>query len=161
MNLVEELQSLDVNDVGRWPLPFRLAVIVLVFLLVFTACSSSQRERRPMFYPNQKYNRAGDQGIQSDVERCRAMADQYVDREDNREQVAKSTLKRSAVGSAVGATAGSFTGRAGRGAGIGASTGALLGLFGGLEKSNSSDGVYEQFVSRCLKDKGYEVLGWR
>ena len=34
MNLVEELQSLDVNDVGRWPLPFRLAVIVLVFVLV-------------------------------------------------------------------------------------------------------------------------------
>ena len=27
MNLVEELQSLDVNDVGRWPLPFRIAVI--------------------------------------------------------------------------------------------------------------------------------------
>jgi len=34
MNLVEELQSLDANDVGRWPLPFRIAVIVLVFVLV-------------------------------------------------------------------------------------------------------------------------------
>ena len=34
MNLVEELQSLDVNDVGRWPLPFRIAVIVLVFVVV-------------------------------------------------------------------------------------------------------------------------------
>jgi type IV pilus assembly protein PilO len=34
MNLVEELQSLDVNDVGRWPLPFRLAVIVIVFVVV-------------------------------------------------------------------------------------------------------------------------------
>jgi type IV pilus assembly protein PilO len=34
MNLVEELQSLDANDVGRWPLPFRVAVIVIVFLLV-------------------------------------------------------------------------------------------------------------------------------
>ena len=34
MNLVEEIQSLDINDVGRWPLPFRLAVIVIVFLLV-------------------------------------------------------------------------------------------------------------------------------
>lgn len=34
MNLIEELQSLDVNDVGRWPLPFRLAVIVIVFLVV-------------------------------------------------------------------------------------------------------------------------------
>ena len=34
MNLVEELQSLDANDVGRWPLPFRIAVIVLVFIVV-------------------------------------------------------------------------------------------------------------------------------
>ena len=34
MNLVEELQSLDANDVGRWPLPFRIAVIFIVFVLV-------------------------------------------------------------------------------------------------------------------------------
>src|SRR5210317_377635 len=34
MNLVEELQSLDANDVGRWPLPFRVAVIIIVFALV-------------------------------------------------------------------------------------------------------------------------------
>ncbi|NNF40480.1 MAG: type 4a pilus biogenesis protein PilO [Woeseiaceae bacterium] len=34
MNLIEELQSLDVNDVGRWPLPFRAAVIALVFAIV-------------------------------------------------------------------------------------------------------------------------------
>ncbi len=32
MNLIEELQSLDVNDIGRWPLVFRAAVIALVFL---------------------------------------------------------------------------------------------------------------------------------
>ncbi len=34
MNLVEELQSLDVNDVGRWPAAFRGAVIFIVFLCV-------------------------------------------------------------------------------------------------------------------------------
>lgn len=34
MNLVEELQNLDVNDVGRWPLAFRAAVIVIVFVVV-------------------------------------------------------------------------------------------------------------------------------
>jgi len=34
MNLIEELQRLDVNDIGRWPLVFRVAVIVLVFLAV-------------------------------------------------------------------------------------------------------------------------------
>lgn len=34
MNVVEELQSLDVNDVGRWPLAFRVAVIGIVFVVV-------------------------------------------------------------------------------------------------------------------------------
>lgn len=34
MNVVEELQSLDINDVGRWPFLFRAALIVLVFSVV-------------------------------------------------------------------------------------------------------------------------------
>ena len=34
MNLVEELQNLDVNDVGRWPLAFRAGVIAIVFVVV-------------------------------------------------------------------------------------------------------------------------------
>jgi type IV pilus assembly protein PilO len=34
MNLVEELNALDVNDVGRWPLVFRAAVIAIVFVVV-------------------------------------------------------------------------------------------------------------------------------
>ncbi len=34
MNVVEELQSLDINDVGRWPSAFRVAVIVIVFAAV-------------------------------------------------------------------------------------------------------------------------------
>jgi type IV pilus assembly protein PilO len=34
MNVVEELQNLDINDVGRWPLVFRAAVIAIVFVVV-------------------------------------------------------------------------------------------------------------------------------
>ena len=34
MNVVEELQNLDANDVGRWPLAFRAAVIAIVFVVV-------------------------------------------------------------------------------------------------------------------------------
>jgi type IV pilus assembly protein PilO len=34
MNLVDELKNLDVNDVGRWPLAFRVAVIAIVFVVV-------------------------------------------------------------------------------------------------------------------------------
>jgi len=34
MNLLEEMKSLDANDIGRWPLVFRAGVIGIVFLLV-------------------------------------------------------------------------------------------------------------------------------
>jgi len=34
MNVVEELQNLDINDVGRWPLIFRASVIAIVFVVV-------------------------------------------------------------------------------------------------------------------------------
>lgn len=34
MSLADELKSLDVNDVGRWPLVFRVVVIGLVFAVV-------------------------------------------------------------------------------------------------------------------------------
>ena len=34
MNVVEELKSLDVNDIGRWPFAFRAAVIAIVFVVV-------------------------------------------------------------------------------------------------------------------------------
>jgi type IV pilus assembly protein PilO len=34
MSLVDELRSLDVNDIGRWPLVFRAVVIAMVFAVV-------------------------------------------------------------------------------------------------------------------------------
>ena len=34
MNFFDELQSLDINDIGRWPLLFRVLFISLAFLLV-------------------------------------------------------------------------------------------------------------------------------
>jgi len=37
MNIVEELKSLDANDVGRWPLVFRAGVIGIVFAIVVGA----------------------------------------------------------------------------------------------------------------------------
>jgi type IV pilus assembly protein PilO len=34
MNIIEELRSLDTNDPGRWPLPFRIAAAALVLVAV-------------------------------------------------------------------------------------------------------------------------------
>ncbi|MFK8053954.1 MAG: type 4a pilus biogenesis protein PilO [Woeseiaceae bacterium] len=37
MSFVDDLQSLDFNDVGRWPLPFRIGAIILIFAVVVAA----------------------------------------------------------------------------------------------------------------------------
>lgn len=37
MNFVDELKSLDANDVGRWPFVFRAGVIAIVFVIVVGA----------------------------------------------------------------------------------------------------------------------------
>lgn len=34
MSVLDDLQALDVNDIGRWPRGFRIAAIVIVFLVV-------------------------------------------------------------------------------------------------------------------------------
>jgi type IV pilus assembly protein PilO len=34
MNIIEELQSLDMNEPGRWPLSFRIVAVALVFIAV-------------------------------------------------------------------------------------------------------------------------------
>jgi type IV pilus assembly protein PilO len=34
MNIIQELQSLDTNDPGRWPLPFRIGAVILTFAAV-------------------------------------------------------------------------------------------------------------------------------
>ena len=56
MNFVEELQSLDANDVGRWPLPFRVGVIVIVFILVvaFGVYFTIVKDKAPLLERAQK-----------------------------------------------------------------------------------------------------------
>jgi type IV pilus assembly protein PilO len=34
LNIIEELQSLDTSDPGRWPLPFRIAAVAITFVAV-------------------------------------------------------------------------------------------------------------------------------
>jgi type IV pilus assembly protein PilO len=34
MNFIEQLQSLDMNDPGRWPLPFRIGAVAIAFVLI-------------------------------------------------------------------------------------------------------------------------------
>jgi len=52
-------------------------------------------------------------------------------------------------------------GGAGRGAAIGAATGATAGAIHGAVKSSGPSPAYKNFADRCLREKGYEVIGWQ
>jgi len=65
------------------------------------------------------------------------------------------------VGAASGAAVGAVLGDAGTGAAAGAAGGISRGLIGALFDSNEADPVYRNFVDRCLREQGYEPIGWK
>lgn len=49
-NFLEQIRSLDPNDPGRWPLPFRLGAIALIFLIAvaFSAYMIAIKDQKPI-----------------------------------------------------------------------------------------------------------------
>jgi len=43
---------------------------------------------------------------------------------------------------------------------IGAASGATGGLLRGLFRKSPPSEAYKQFVNRCLKERGYDPVGW-
>ena len=80
---------------------------------------------------------------------------------DKGEELAKKTGKGAAVGGAVGAAVGAVTGNFGRGTAAGAAGGAAGGMTRGLFEANEPDPVTKRFVERCLRERGYEPIGWK
>jgi hypothetical protein len=56
---------------------------------------------------------------------------------------------------------GASTGRAGTGAAVGAASGATAGLLSGLWRSRDRDPIYMTYVDTCLREKGYQPIGWK
>jgi hypothetical protein len=75
-------------------------------------------------------------------------------------QVAGSTAVEGAIGSATGAVGGAVVGHPGRGAMVEAAGGVTAGFLRGLFRRPPSSIAYKQFVQRCLKERGYDPVGW-
>lgn len=136
----------------------RIASIVLVVTLGLVGCSSTQS---PVLYPNAHLQQVGQEQAERDIAACRELASQYVPSAAGKE-IAKDTAVGVVGGAAVGAVAGAVSGHgAGRGAAIGAATGGTAGAVHGAAKQVNPSPVYKNFVNRCLREKGYEVIGWQ
>lgn len=65
------------------------------------------------------------------------------------------------IDAAAGAAGGAIVGHAGTGAAIAGVAGATRGLVYGLSGKQNPSPVYRNFVNRCLRDKGYDPIGWQ
>jgi len=123
---------------------------------------------RPVLYPNEHYNQVGDATAQRDIDDCIEKANAYVSSGGASAQKAKHVATNTAVGggtgAAIGAVGGAVTGNAGEGAAVGAATGATAGLLSGLwgaSQGSAPDPVFANFVDHCLRDRGYDPIGWK
>lgn len=138
----------------------RLLSIVLPGSLLFllAACSAPS----PVLYPNAKLNESGQVEAQRNIEECKQLAS-AGGADPASGQVARSvgnTAIGGATGGTSGAVGGAILGAAGRGAAVGAATGATAGFIRSIFSSPKPSGAYINFVDRCLRERGYEPIGW-
>ena len=144
------------------PRPRALAATILLGLV---GCSAT----RPTLYPNDRYQQVGAAQADSDVADCEAKAQAYVKSGGQGGQMTKEAARNTAVGATIGAASGAvggaIGGNAGEGAAVGAAGGATAGLlgtlFGWMFRRSEPDPVYRNFVETCLRDKGYQPIGWQ
>jgi len=119
---------------------------------------------RPVLYPNDELRRAGREQAERDIDQCLELAQQDVGSGSGRgrtgERVAARTATGAATGAAVGAAASRSAARGAAGGAAGAATHAVLSTL--LHpRRNQPDPVFRNYVDRCLRERGYDVIGWR
>ena len=126
--------------------------------LVITGCSAPS----PVLYPNARLNEVGQAEANRDIEACMQLAEAggANPAPGQAGRAARSTAVGGAAGGATGAVGGAILGNAGRGAAFGAATGATAGLMRSIFSRPEPSGAYKNFVNRCLREKGYEPVGW-
>ncbi len=135
---------------------FRFSLVMLGVML--SACSAP----KPILYPNAHYQQVGEAESERDIAECSEMAKDAGARPSQGKagQVAGRTAAGGAIGSAAGAVGGAIVGSPGRGAMVGAASGATAGFLRGLFRRSPPSEAYKQFVNRCLKERGYDPVGW-
>ena len=128
--------------------------------LALGACASGPQ---PVLYPNEQLQVMGQAQAEQDIAECRALAESAGASEGTSDarRAAGSTAAGGAMGGATGAVGGAILGRPGTGAAVGAATGATAGLMRSIFSGGSGpSAAYRNVVDRCLRERGYEPMGW-
>jgi len=142
------------------------AAALLAFALAGCASTTADSaSSRPVLYPNATLNRVGDAQGHMEANACMARAQASgLSPTQNTNEVGRRAGEGAATAGVASVVGALITGRGGEGvlragaagAAIGGSAGAVSGAF----HNDRPNGVYRNFVQRCLGEKGFEVIGW-
>ncbi|HEB96327.1 MAG TPA: hypothetical protein ENI96_07840 [Sedimenticola thiotaurini] len=131
---------------------------MLLALLLLGACSGSPK--RPVFYPN-AHSRSVDRAqMDRDIDLCMAQARDAGVQQNKDGEVGRKAVGGAAIGGVSAGAWGLVRGDAGERALAGALAGAAGGGVAGALDSTRLNPTFKRFVERCLRDRGYEVIGW-
>jgi hypothetical protein len=154
LRILKRTTGRGVKQVIR-PIGFFTALVGVLALLA--SCAGPQR---PVLYPNEKLNSVGKEASKKDIDECIQLATSSGATEEKGKKVAKETAKEGVKGAAIGAVIGAITGNVGEAAAIGAAAGGTSGL---MDESldHEVDPVHRGYVDQCLRDRGYQPIGWK
>ncbi len=125
-------------------------------LLTATGCAS----KKPILYPNAAFHKSTGETPEQAIEHCIQLAKDSGTRSSRIGESSQRAATSTATGAASGAVIGAISGGAGRGAAIGAIGGLTAGLLHTLFSASEPDPTHKRFVEHCLREKGYQPIGW-
>jgi hypothetical protein len=131
--------------------------LAILACLAAVACAT----KRPVLYPNEHYRQVGVEVSQVDIDECMSLAKTGVGDSNAAVGAAGRSAAGAGAGAAVGAVGGAITGSPGAGAAVGAATGGTAGLLSGLWGSRDHDPTFMAYVDTCLRERGYQPIGWK
>ena len=133
-------------------------VSIVISGVLLAGCASTA----PVLYPNAKVKQVGDAAAQRDVDECMALADKAgASTSASGSGAARAGVQGAGMGGAAAVVGslirgGNIVNDAAAGAAVSGAAGAAGGAFG-----NSGSSVHQNFIGRCLAERGYEVIGWK
>lgn len=134
--------------------------VILSGVFSLLACSY-----RPILDPHGKYLEVGQVQADEDIDECKKQAEDYLDK-FKAERAAREAGRKAVVGGVLGAGIGFLSGGNGRstllGTAIGAGAGAMIAGLSVLgEDKVTPDQMKQNYMTTCLSQKGYSVIGWK
>jgi len=135
--------------------------MALVVAWVLAAGCAATAPSRPVLYPNDHYRAVGGAIAERDIDVCLRRAAAFPGGTGRGDRLARDAATGALIGAASGGAWGAIRGDAAERALAGAAAGGAGGMARGAIRSKEPAPTYRGFVQRCLREQGYDVIGWR